>query len=316
MHGLPISTPYLAKDYLQQKRFQAQSTGTTYVYDYPDMFRQMVDLQWKQYSEQRPSQNIKIPDKLMDFVELILDPETETRLIEQKRVPGENNVGMVAWRLTLYTPEYPEGRDIIVIANDITYLIGSFGPREDKVFGMASEIARKLKIPRVYLSANSGARIGLAEELKSVFRIAWEDPNEPDRGFRYLYLTPEDYAKLSGFNSVRAVLIEDEGESRYKITDIIGKEDGLGVENLRYAGMIAGETSRAYDEVVTISMVTCRAIGIGSYLIRLGQRVIQIENSQITLTGYNALNKVRNKLLYENAKILLHKQVFIDGFLQ
>lgn len=53
MNGLPISTPYLAKDYLQQKRFQAQSNGTTYVYDYLDMFRQMVDRQWKQYSEQR-----------------------------------------------------------------------------------------------------------------------------------------------------------------------------------------------------------------------------------------------------------------------
>ena len=71
-----------------------------------------------------------------------------------------------------------------------------------------------------------------------------------------------------------------------------GKEDGLGVENLRYAGMIAGETSQAYKEVVTISMVTCRAIGIGSYLVRLGQRVIQIENSHIILTGYSALNKV------------------------
>lgn len=70
----------------------------------------------------------------MDFVELILDSETETRLIEQKRVPGENNVGMVAWRLSLYTPEYSEGRDIIVIANDITYCVGSFGPREDKVY--------------------------------------------------------------------------------------------------------------------------------------------------------------------------------------
>lgn len=39
-------------------------------------------------------------------------------------------------------------------------------------------------------------------------------------------------------------------------------------------------------------MVTCRAIGIGSYLLRLGQRVIQIENSHIILTGYAALNKV------------------------
>ncbi|KAJ8957940.1 hypothetical protein NQ318_001938 [Aromia moschata] len=298
LNGLPISTPYIPKDYLQQKRFQAQSLGTTYVYDFPDMFRQMVDLQWKQYSQARLSETIMIPDKLMDFVELILDPETETRLIEQKRVPGENNVGMVAWRLTLYTPEYPEGRDIIVIANDITYLIGSFSPREDLVFGLASEIARKLKIPRIYLSANSGARIGLAEEVKALFRIAWEDNKEPDRGFRYLYLTPEDYAKVSALNSVRAVLIEDEGESRYKLTDVIGKGNDLGVENLKYAGMIAGETSTAYNEVVTISMVSCRAIGIGSYLVRLGQRVIQIENSHIILTGYLALNKLLGRKVY------------------
>lgn len=84
---------------------------------------------------------------------------------------------------------------------------------------------------------------------------------------------------------------------------ISGKDDGLGVENLRYAGMIAGETSRAYDEVVTISMVSCRAIGIGSYLVRLGQRVIQIENSHIILTGYSALNKVRIlvRIYYKNS---------------
>jgi len=56
--------------------------------------------------------------------------------------------------------------------------------------------------------------------------------------------------------------------------------------------MIAGETSRAYQDIVTISMVSCRAIGIGAYLVRLGQRVIQIENSHIILTGYSALNKV------------------------
>lgn len=64
------------------------------------------------------------------------------------------------------------------------------------------------------------------------------------------------------------------------------------MENLRAAGAIAGETSQAYKEIVTISMVTCRAIGIGAYLVRLGQRVIQIENSHIILTGFGALNKV------------------------
>ena len=200
---------------------------------------------------------------------------------------------MVAWRIKLATPEFPDGRDIIVIANDLTCFIGSFGPQEDMVFQKASEIARELKIPRIYVSCNSGARIGLAEEVKSLFRIAWEDPDEPEKGFKYLYLTTEDYSKLANKNSVRAILIEDEGEPRYKITDIIGQKDGLGVENLRYAGMIASETSKAYEDIVTISMVTCRTIGIGSYLVRLGQRVIQIENSHIILTGYAALNKVR-----------------------
>lgn len=42
---------------------------------------------------------------------------------------------------------------------------------------------------------------------------------------------------------------------RYIITDIIGKDEGLGVENLRGSGMIAGESSQAYEEIITISMV-------------------------------------------------------------
>lgn len=57
--------------------------------------------------------------------------------------------GMVAWRLVLATPEYPEGREMILIANDLTYLIGSFGPREDLLFNKASILARELRVPRV-----------------------------------------------------------------------------------------------------------------------------------------------------------------------
>lgn len=312
LHGLPISTSYLAKDYLQQKRFQAQQAGTSYLYDIPDMFRQMVELKWRHFQRERTNQDIKLPDKIMDCVELVFD-ETETNLVEQKRVPGENDVGMAAWRLTLYTPEYPQGRDIILISNDITYCIGAFGPREDKVFHLASQIARQQKIPRIYISVNSGAKIGLAEEVKSLFRIAWEDENEPDKGFKYLYLTPEDYATLSALGSVRATLIEDEGESRYRLTDIIGKTDGIGVENLRYAGQIAGETSLAYDEIVTISMVSCRAIGIGTYLVRLGQRIIQIDNSHIILTGYMALNKLLGREVYASNNQLGGTQIMYNN---
>jgi len=42
---------------------------------------------------------------------------------------------------------------------------------------------------------------------------------------------------------------------RYRITDIIGKEEGLGVENLKGSGMIAGESSLAYDKIITMNLV-------------------------------------------------------------
>lgn len=48
-----------------------------------------------------------------------------------------------------------------------------------------------------------------------------------------------------------------------------------------------------YNDIFVSFKVTCRAIGIGAYLVRLGQRVIQVENSHIILTGASALNKVR-----------------------
>lgn len=311
LHGLAISTPYVTKDYLQQKRFQAQQNGTTYVYDIPDMFRQVTEKLWKEYSKARPTIDIRIPEKvLIECVELVLEGDN---MIEVKRLPGENDIAMVAWRIVLATPEYPNGRELILISNDLTSYLGSFSTKEDILFAKASELSRERKIPRVYISVNSGARIGLAEEVKSLFRVAWEEPDDPEKGFKYLYLTPEDYSKISNLNSVRAILIDDEGEPRYKITDIIGMTDGLGVENLRFAGLIAGETSRAYEEVVTISMVTCRAIGIGTYLVRLGQRVIQIENSHLILTGYAALNKLLGRKVYASNNQLGGVQIMYNN---
>lgn len=139
----------------------------------------------------------------------------------------------------------------------------------------------------------------------------------------YLYLTPDEYEALNAdpeHPAVIAVKVEEHGvivvvyyyyyyygcdshlyflgEVRYKITDIIGLKDGLGVENLRGSGMIAGETSRAYDETVTISLVSGRTVGIGAYLVRLGQRVVQVDSSSIILTGANALNKVLGRSVY------------------
>lgn len=56
---------------------------------------------------------------------------------------------MVAWRMVLCTPEYPNGRELILISNDLTIYIGSFGPKEDILFHKASVLARERKCPRV-----------------------------------------------------------------------------------------------------------------------------------------------------------------------
>ncbi|KAF0496183.1 acetyl-CoA carboxylase [Gigaspora margarita] len=295
LHLQPTLTPYPTKEWLQPKRFKAHLMGTTYVYDFPELFRQAVRTQWNRAIHNCPE--IKCPTDLLEARELVLDEKGQ--LQEVDRSPGTNSFGMVAWMLTLFTPEYPQGRKIIVIANDITYQIGSFGPVEDQFFAKATELARKLGIPRVYLSANSGARIGLADEIMNHFKVDWVDKNNPSKGVNYLYLDSEAYKQLQ--NRQKSVIVEEiieDGDTRYKITDIIGITDGLGVESLKGSGLIAGVTSRAYEDIFTITLVTCRSVGIGAYLVRLGQRTIQNEGQPIILTGASALNKVLGREVY------------------
>ena len=87
-------------------------------------------------------------------------------------------------------------------------------------------------------------------------------------------------------------------QTRYALDAIIGKIHGIGVENLRGSGTIAGETARAYDDIFTLSYVTGRSVGIGAYLVRLGQRSIQMAVGPLILTGYGALNKLMGREVY------------------
>jgi acetyl-CoA carboxylase / biotin carboxylase 1 len=297
MHLRPVSTPYATKEWLQPKRYKAHLMGTQYVYDFPELFRQAIYNSWtKAVAKHAPLAESK-PDlaSCLEYNELILDDVDN--LAEVSREPGTNTCGMVGWVLTAKTPEYPRGRRFVIIANDITYQIGSFGPIEDSFFNKCTEYARRLGIPRIYLSANSGARIGMAEELIPHFSVAWNDEANPSSGFKYLYLTPEKRELLSKTEILTEKVVE-EGEERHKITTIVGAKDGLGVECLRGSGLIAGATSKAYEDIFTLTLVTCRSVGIGAYLVRLGQRAIQIEGQPIILTGAPALNKVLGKEVY------------------
>ena len=307
MHMLPVSTPYPTKGPNQSKRYTAQKIGTTYAYDLCDLISEAIEARWDALSENAPA--IKPPALCATWVELVLDDNNDLR--ETTRAPGLNDIAMVAWKGTLFTPEAPQGRDIVLIANDLTCVIGSFGPQEDVLFFKASQLARKLGIPRIYMAANSGARIGLAEELIPKFKVAWNNESMPWHGFKYLYLSPEDYRSLS--DSVTATLVEESGEKRYIITDVLGIKDGLGVENLRGSGQIAGETSLAYDEIFTLTLVSCRSVGIGAYLVRLGQRTIQTVKSHIILTGADALNKVLGRDVYTSNQQLGGPQIMYNN---
>ncbi len=301
LHGKPVTVPYPVMDRIQRKRVLAQAMETTYVYDFLHIFTKQLQIRWRQYSEDRllgGFRRHKMPPQFMKSVELVMQFDMitgSTELVETNRASGLNDCGIVVWMCTMSTPEYPNGRDVVIIANDITFKSGSFGPEEDVLFLAASRLARKAGIPRIYLAANSGARIGVANEVRDRVQAIWSDPQCPSKGVQGLGLSLDDLIKIED-----SVNVGEEGFGNLrKITDIFGSEHGLGVENLMGSGMIAGETSRAYDEIFTLTYVTARSVGIGAYLVRLGQRVIQKESaSPIILTGYSALNKVLGHDVY------------------
>ena len=244
----------------------------------------------------------KAKDKVLRVTELkFVDQRGAwgTPLVPVERLPALNDVGMVAWSMEMSTPEFPSGRTILVVANDVTFKAGSFGPREDAFFLAVTDLACTKKLPLIYLAANSGARIGVADEVKTCFKVGWSDESSPERGFQYVYLTPKDYARIGSSVIAHEIKLAS-GEIRWVVDTIVGKEDGLGVENLTGSGAIAGAYSRAYKETFTLTYVTGRTVGIGAYLARLGMRCIQRLDQPIILTGFSALNKLLGREVYSS----------------
>ena len=58
---------------------------------------------------------------------------------------------------------------------------GSFGVAEDHFFKKASEYARQRGLPRVFIACNSGARVGLVEEIMPKIRVHWKDEADPSK---------------------------------------------------------------------------------------------------------------------------------------
>lgn len=301
LDGVALHEPYKPLDAIDLKRYAARKNETTYCYDFPLAFETALKKSWKSSISHVGEAN-EHNRRYVKVTELMFADSTGswgTPLVPVERSPGINDIGIVAWSMKLSTPEFPGGREIIVVANDVTFKAGSFGPREDAFFDAVTNLACERKIPLIYLSATAGARIGVAEEIKSCFHVGWFDDQSPERGFHYIYLTEEDYSRLSSSVIAHELKLET-GETRWVVDTIVGKEDGLGCENLHGSGAIASAYSKAYRETFTLTFVTGRAVGIGAYLARLGMRCIQRLDQPIILTGFSALNKLLGREVYSS----------------
>ncbi|MES1910740.1 MAG: hypothetical protein MHM6MM_003275 [Cercozoa sp. M6MM] len=334
LDGRPVTSAYPVKGEFFLSRLLAQSVGTVYAYDLLVILEKALRLTWAKHLQKVVATEEEaldiMPNDMMSIKEIVLshadkvdsDFLSEDKLRDQirgalpgsswqdrvdaalgvlgditlvEREAGQNDVGMVAWLLTLKTPECPDGRPMVLIANDIAHQMGTFGVQEDLLFHRASQLARGIGAPRLFVTANSGARIGLADEVLQCVKVAWKVPMQT---VDYLYVSPEDFESKQLQASLQVEPVP--GQERLRITSVVGARDGLGVENLSGSGLIAAETARAYDDVVTLSFVSGRAVGIGAYLVRLGQRVVQKSSAPIILTGFGALNKLLGSKVYSS----------------
>ena len=299
-----ILDPYATSNIVQIKRSIARRVGSTYAYDFLGLMEVGLLGEWDAYNADISSSST--PEDVFESQELLEGADGDLYL--GTRPVGTNSVAMVAWVVRMKTPEYPNGREVVLIANDVTVQSGSFGVEEDEVFYKASSYARERGIPRVFIACNAGARIGLVDELKAKLNIKFSDPENPSKGFDYLYLTDDDYKALPDGSVIAHQTVEG-----WAIDDVIGTNHGIGVENLQGSGKIAGETSKAYKDIFTLSYVTGRSVGIGAYLVRLGQRVIQQKVGPILLTGYSALNKLLGREVYTSQDQLGGPQIMFPN---
>lgn len=325
-----VDAPYHHLGTLDLKRHAAFRANTTYAYDFLTLFATALDRSFRRDAQKFTPQDDANPG-LMHAYEIVtsdggrkgsnappeplhtthtMDPAPEipeqiSKALEAhgltvvNRMPGHNTMAMVAWLVWLRTPEYPTtGRWIVLIANDMTVSNGTFGVPEGNLFSAAVRCATDTGVPFVHLSANSGARIELHSALMNEFKVEFKGGSSSN-GVDYLYLDPEAYERV-GPSCVLCDRVQGpNGEDRYRILSVLGDSTSvLGVRNLSSSGRLAGDMSAAYSRTFTLTYVCGNAVGIGAYLVRLGQRSIQNVRHPLLLTGYKALNSLLNQSLY------------------
>lgn len=214
---------------------------------------------------------------------------------------------------------YINGEDIVFVINDWKFKCGSFSYKELIFFHFVNLLCTTREMARIHFSNNSGARIGIDEEVMSKLIV------KEQRGGLELYMREEDRDGLSGSctggrrsgaNTERMEHVHmsisnetteknrsngvENGARGLKHLKYITTNDDSGPENLSYSSQSSISTIEAYNRTFTLSFVTNHSVGIGAYLAVLGKRVIMKRSSVMLLTGYKALNKLNQTEIYSS----------------
>ena len=114
--GLDVMTPYpLTRPFDAQRKAALKSSDTLYCYDLPALFEAAVEKQWSTVSAVGAQ-----PTMVMFTSELVVKKKSggpwkmsdymngDLELVETQRKAGKNDVGMVAWLMTLKSVECPQ----------------------------------------------------------------------------------------------------------------------------------------------------------------------------------------------------------------
>ena len=121
--GLDVNFPYpLTRPFEKQRRAAAMSSDTLYCYDLPALFEAAVELKWTEAAISASiGSGVNKPLMGTYTTELVVQKKSgesgpwtmqdyfngDLELVEMHRGAGANDVGMVAWLMTLKTTEYP-----------------------------------------------------------------------------------------------------------------------------------------------------------------------------------------------------------------
>ena len=99
-HLQPVGSLYAGKESIQPKRYKAHLMGTTYIYDFPELFRRALEKNWIKYAE---ATGARVPAVIMNVTELVLTKNDE--LVETIRDPGKfaHRVFTSVWNSFLMT---------------------------------------------------------------------------------------------------------------------------------------------------------------------------------------------------------------------